>query len=74
MFILVNKRIFYIEWQHRCDSERMKAVLCFDNVEDLFDFFSFEEDPLVYFAFEDITDKPIEDVDRRVQDNGKYSV
>lgn len=70
----MNKRIFYIEWQHKCDSERMGAVLSFANAEDLFDFFSYEEDPLVYFAFEDITDKPIEEYERGISYGGKYSM
>ena len=63
------KRIFYIEWQHKCDSCPMAAVLQFDNVEDLLDYFAFEEDPLVYFSFEDITDRDIrefEETARRV--------
>lgn len=70
----MNKRIYYIMWQHKCDSVPMAAVLSFDNAEDLFDYFSFEKDPLVYFAFEDITDKDIATYERKVEHVGKYSV
>lgn len=68
----MDKRIFYIEWQHKCDSERMQSVLTFHSVEDLFDFFAFEEDPLVYFAFEDITDQEVEEYCNKRGYNGLF--
>ena len=70
----MNKRIFYIVWQHNCDSTPMAAVLTFDNAVDLLNFFSYEQDPLVYFAFEDITDKDIASYERKIEYVSKYSL
>lgn len=68
------KRIFFVEWRHKCDSESMNHIFTFDGAEELFDFFAYEEDPLVYFAFEDITDQPIEQFERKLIYGGKYSM
>lgn len=70
----MNKRIFYIVWKHNCDSTFMAAVLTFDNAVDLLNFFSYEEDPLVYFAFEDITDKDIASYERKIEYVSKYAL
>lgn len=55
----MKQRVFYIEWRHNIDSEKMKAVLSFTDANELLDFFSYEDDPLVYFFFVDITDTPV---------------
>ena len=70
-----KKRIFYVEWSHACDNgARMSHIFTEDNEQELFRFFSNEEDPIVYFAFQDITDLPIEEFERKLTYCGKYPV
>ena len=70
-----KERIFYVEWSHDCDNgARMNAILTFENTKELFQFFSHEDNPLTYFAFQDITDLSIDDFERRLNYNGRYSV
>ena len=63
----MKQRIFYIEWRHNIDHNKMKAVLSFTDANELLDFFSYEDDPLIYFFFMDITNTPVEDVERMVE-------
>ena len=72
---VIKERIFYIEWSHECDKgAHMNAILTFENVEQLFDFFAYEEDPITFFAFQDITNESIEDFERKLNYHGKYSL
>ena len=70
----MKQRVFYIEWRHNIDSEKMKAVLSFTDANELLDFFAYEDDPLVYFFFVDITDTPVDSFERMVKRLGQNSM
>jgi hypothetical protein len=70
----MKQRVFYIEWRHNIDSEKMKAVLSFTDANELLDFFAYEDDPLVYFFFVDITDTSVDSFERMVERLGQNSM
>ena len=70
-----KERIFYIEWKLSNSDTIKNAILTFTHTQELFK--AFAQDSTIryeHFAFQDITDLPIEDFERRLNYNGKYAV
>lgn len=71
----MNNRIFYIEWKTSNSNTIRNAIMTFNSPSDLFAAFSSDSTThYERFAFQDITDLPIEDFEKRLTYNGKYSV
>ena len=69
----MNENIYFVEYQSSGDSTVSREIVTTSSVPMLFEEFSGMTD-LIYFAFEDITEQPIEDIERKLSYNGKYSV
>ena len=69
----MNENIYFVEYQSSGDSTVSREIVTTSSVPMLFEEFSGMTD-LIYFAFEDITEQPIEEIERKLSYNGKYSM
>lgn len=67
-----KERIFMCYWREFGSDKVQSRIYSGKSIEELFDYFMSEN--LVYFAFQDITDKPIEDFEKEITYLGKFSV
>lgn len=68
-----KERIYIIEWRSFGQTEITREIITATSLSQLFDYYSDLCD-VVYFAFEDVTDTCVEDIERRMTYRGKYSV
>ena len=69
----MNENIYFVEYQSRGDSITSREIVTASSIADLFEEFS-PMAQLTYFAFEDISDASIEEIERKLSYNGKYSM
>ena len=69
----MGENIYLVEWRALGESTPTREIKTATSVIQLFDYYIDIPD-LVFFAFEDVTEVPIEDIERRFTNNGKYSV
>lgn len=68
-----NERIYIVEFRSLGDSSPSREIITATSIPQLFDYYINMTD-LVEFAFEDVTDTPIEKIERRMMYNGKYAL
>ena len=69
----MNERIFIVEWRTFNNEYPVRELKTAESIEQLFNHY-IDTPSIVYFAFEDVTDLPIEEVERRMVPYGKYSM
>lgn len=69
----MNENIYFIEYQSSGDSTVSREIVSASSIPMLFEEFSGMTD-LTYFAFEDVTEQSVEDIEKRLMYRGKYSV
>lgn len=69
----MDYKIYFCQWQHFNSNEIESRILTVEDMAQLLDHFV-DDNNIEKFTFEDITDKPIEDYERRLVYNGKYSL
>ena len=69
----MTENIYLVEWRALGETTSTREIKTATSIPQLFDYYIDVPD-LVFFAFEDITETPIEDIERRFAYNGKYSV
>jgi hypothetical protein len=65
--------VYLVEWRCLGDTETTRQIITIHSVAELFEYFIDTPD-IVYFAFEDVTETPIEEVERRLLYVGRYSL
>ena len=68
-----NERIYIVEWRCVGVADTTREIITATSIPQLFDYYTDIPD-LVEFAFEDVSDASIEDIERRLTYNGKYTV
>lgn len=66
-------KIYFVEYQSSDDSITSREIVTASSIAELFEEFS-PMTQLTYFAFEDISNKSVEEIERKLSYNGKYSV
>ena len=67
-----KERIFMCYWKKLGNKKIKSEIYTCESIEKLFEYFMSEN--LVYFAFQDITDKAIEDFEKEINYIGKYTL
>ena len=68
-----NERIYIVEWRCDGDAYATREIITAVSIPQLFDYY-IDLKGVKEFAFEDVTDSPVEEIERRIMYNGKYSV
>lgn len=68
-----EERIYIVEWRSLGDKGTSREIITATSIPELFDYYINMTD-IVEFAFEDVTETPIEEIERRLMYHGKYSV
>lgn len=68
-----NERIYIVEWRCVGITDTTREIITATSIQQLFDYYTDIPD-LVEFAFEDVTNSPVEQIEKRLTYNGKYSV
>lgn len=68
-----KERIYIVEWRSFGQTETTREIIAATSLSQLFDYYSDLCD-IVSFAFEDVSDTSVEDIERRMTYRGKYSV
>ena len=68
-----KERIYIVEWRCVGVADTTREIITATSIPQLFDYYTDIPD-LVEFAFEDVTESPVEDIERRLMYHGKYSV
>lgn len=63
--------IYIVEYQALGDAAPIRELKTATSVPQLFDYYIDIPD-LVYFAFEDVTEQPVEEIEKRLIYNGLY--
>jgi hypothetical protein len=68
-----NERIYIVAFRSRGDTEVSKELMVAHSIPELLqDYFTLTD--LVEFAFEDVTEASVEEIERRLTYNGKYTM
>lgn len=68
-----KERIYIVEWRCLGDETPSREIITATSIPQLFDYYIDMTD-IVEFAFEDVTEVSVEEIERRLMYNGKYSV
>ena len=69
----MDERIYIVEWRALNDKTSTREIKTAISPTQLFDYY-IDIRNLVFFAFEDVTDTPVEDIERMFTHNGKFSM
>lgn len=68
-----NERIYIVEWRCFNTKDTTREIITATSLTQLFEYY-IDLTNIVSFAFEDVTDTPVEEIERRLIYRGKYSV
>ena len=68
-----NERIYLVEWRALGDDSSSREIITATSIPQLFEYYNDMTD-LVEFAFEDVTESSVEEIERRMMYNGKYTL
>ena len=68
---MVNENIYVVEFCSLGDTEPTRELMTACSIPELFEVYSGMTD-LVYFAFEDVTELPVEEIERKMTYDGRY--
>ena len=70
----MKTRIYLCRWRYFNSDEIHNRILTVYEPSDLFDYFVDGSESIVEFAYTDISDRPIEEVEREVLYNARYAL
>jgi len=68
-----NERIYLVEWRALGSDSTSREIITATSIPQLFEYYNDMTD-LVEFAFEDVTESSVEEIERRMMYNGKYAL
>ena len=68
-----NERIYIVEWRCLGDKLQSREIITATSIPQFFEYYSGMTN-LVEFAFEDVTESSVEEIERRLTYNGKYAL
>ena len=68
-----EERIYIVEWRCFGNTTTTREIITATSMPQLFDYY-IDLPNLVEFAFEDVSDSSVEDIERRLMYRGKYSM
>ena len=68
-----NEKIYIVEWRCFNDRDTTREIITATSLAQLFEYYA-DLTNIVSFAFEDVTNASVEEIERRLMYRGKYSV
>ena len=66
-----NEKIYLVEWRTMGDEFASREIITATSIPQLFDYYIGMTN-MVYFAFEDVTDQTVEEIERKMLYRAKY--